>query len=255
MKPPAFKVELPDAERGRSADEIARLDVLNARLSRPPKARGRMSAEKARDADLEERNALEARPVLKADNDWAKTTADETERLALGRGEEVEKRTASGRVVIASRDQLLALLRAGNLTADQYDTAIAVRDLFEQRTAALGSQMGGLGSVKSPTYDNSSAVFYAYQAAAALQKLGNIERAILVGGYRLRDGTYSTVERWAEMFKAPAAPPTHVALQMLKWVCDQNGSLRAFGAGNTYYRNVKALALALDVADCVLRGK
>lgn len=156
---------------------------------------------------------------------------EETVALAEARGEEVH-RGARGQVSVTSRDPLLSLLRGGRLTHDQFDAGAKVKEMYERRFASLGSQMDGLGAASSPTYDNTKTVLEGIQRAKALQKIGQIEREVAI-----------------QCAQEP------VALQMLRWVCEQGHSIRsASGGGRTHERYVRALAMALDVADSVIGG-
>lgn len=227
-----FKIELPDAERGRDQRDLDRLNVLNARLAKPAKPRGRMSADDARAADLAERDELERRPIRQAERQWERDAAAETIKLAEARGEEVE-RAPSGKINIWTRDSLRNLLNAGKLTVDQYETGMKLREAYERRDAGLGSQMDGIGGAGSPTYDNSASVFYGVQTGKALARLSVIEREVAI-----------------QCRHEPAA------LQMLREIVGRGKAVRDFGrTPSVFDRHAKALAMALDVADAVIRGR
>jgi hypothetical protein len=228
----AFRIELPDAERGRDERDLRLLDEINARLDKPPVRRSGMSAEKAREADLRARAALERKPYAKAEEDAVKAGIEEAAQLAEARGEDVDRPANSNKLDIRSRDSLRNLLNAGKLTHDQYDTGAQLREAYERRDT-LGSQMSGLLATGSPTYDNSAAVFYGVQTAKALARISVIEREVAI-----------------QCRTEPAA------LQMLREVVGLGKAITAFGRSDSVLeRHTKALAMALDVADAVIRGR
>lgn len=216
------KIQLPASERGWSDADLKRVDRLRAKLARTD------LKEKQREKTEQELAALLASPTVAAERAWREQMAAETVALAKGRGEEVE-RTLS-RIRVHSRDPLLSLIRAGHLTAEQYDTGIMVRDLYERRHEGLGSQMGGLGGTSSPTYDNSPAVFQGLQRAKALQKIGRIEREVALSA------------------KDEHGRGDPNALAMLRAVCGEGKSLSSQGEGRAFERNARSLARALDLA-------
>lgn len=225
----AGKIELPAHERGWTEGDLRRLDRLRAKLARTD------LKPKKREETEQELAALLASPSVAAERAWRERSAAETVALAKERGEDVE-RTLS-RIRISSRDPLMSLLRAGHLTAEQYDTGVAVRELYERRNEGLGSQMGGLGHTSSPTYDNSPAVFQGLQRAKALQKVARIEREVALNAKDERG----------------RSDPN--ALAMLRVVCGWGDNLASQGKGRAFERNAKSLAVALDIAANVVRGR
>jgi hypothetical protein len=214
--PAEGRSELPDRERGRGEDDLRRLDRLNARLSRKD------LSEKQRQAAIDERTALERAPAERADAAWREAVIGETTALEAARGHAVQ-RLKSGAVRVDSCP-VLRLLRIGKLTAEQFDTAMEVRDLYDARSEGVGSQLGAVNSAGG-AHNNDAYVFGKLQRAKALQRLGTIERRIAL---ECRD------------------EPT--ALQMLREVVGARKSLSAFGEGRAFERNAKALARALDAA-------
>jgi hypothetical protein len=249
-----FLIELPDAERGRTAAEVARLDILNARLAREPKARGRMSAEDARSADLAERDELENRPHIHAEREWARAANDETARLAKGRGEEAAT-SPSGRLEIVSRDPLRRLLNSGRLSPDQHEAAEALRECYEARAGDANSQLAEIVQSTSG-HDNHRFVATRYTRALATDRAQAVELAILTGFYRLRDGSRLEIKAHAA-FKTIGSPPPHVALTVLRDLCAHNIGLSEQAAGGrAFQRNSKALIIALDITlECLMGSR
>jgi hypothetical protein len=256
-----FLIELPDAERGRDERDLARLDVLNARLSKPPKPRGRISADEARAQDLAERDELENRPHVQAERVWAKAANDETARLAHIRGEAATT-NSSGRLEIISRDPLRRLLNSGKLTVEQHEAGEALRECYEARSGDANSQLAELVQSGS-AHDNHRFVATRYTRALATDRAQAVEIAVLTGYYRLRDGTRLQIKAHAS-FGRPALnpatgrvelpPPPHIALTVLRDLCAHNVGLTDQGRGRAFERNSKALLIALDIARECLMG-
>jgi hypothetical protein len=135
-------------------------------------------------------------------------------------------------VRVSNRDAIYSL--AHKLSDDQSKAAVACRDYYETRSQGLGSQMGGLGGIGQPGYDNCPAVFNGVQRAKKLQRIMTIERAITMDA------------------KCRAEPAT---LQMFRAVCCDNKPLSVWGEGRAFDRNLTALKMALDVADAVICGR
>lgn len=155
----------------------------------------------------------------------AELAAGMTETIALeeARGGEVLV-LASGAAIVSERDGLFSLLRITNpITAEQWDAGMAFRAGWEKRSADVGSQMGaGEGG---GAHDNNHFVAARYERAMSTNLMNNI---------RLRVAQ--------ECKDEPAC------LQMLQWVAGDGHSIRAFGGGRSFERNLKALKRALDVA-------
>lgn len=217
------KAVLPDHERGRTQDELTRLAYLESRIG------NKALKKEKREAAADERDRLIAAPGIKAEQAWRDTAAAETTALAEARGEAVE-RQPSGVVEIRSRDPLMSLLRTGKLTAAQYDAAVICRDCYDARSADVGSQMGALGS--GAPHNNDAFVHRRLQHAKKLQRIGVIERAVAL------DCRHEPV-----------------ALTMLRVICGQNLPMSSQGKGRTLDRNAAAFAMALDVADGIIRGQ
>lgn len=211
-----IRSELPEAERGRSGDELKRLAHLDARIANPAISKAK------REAAETERERLITAPQARAEQAWRDQATQETVDLAQARGEDVEV-AKSGKVRVRTRDPLLSLLDGGHLTAEQYDTGLTLRDLYERRSEGLGSQMGAIGGTSSPTYDNSKAVFAGVQRAKAINHLAFVEARIVV---RLDVN----------------------ALTLMRVVCERQLPLSCQGKGRAFERNAKTLAKALDVA-------
>jgi hypothetical protein len=220
---PATKVELPQSERGRGPDDLRRLDRLNARLARQD------LGEKKREAAIAERQKLEAAPVDASDERWRQQATAETVALARSRGETVDA-PKGGRVRVVDRDPLLALIRAGHLTAQQYDAGVSMRDAYDARSEGVGSQLGAVNSTGG-AHNNDSFVLSGLHRAKALQRIGTVERAILL----------------SPLF-GEAKSNANVGLQMLRAVCGEGKSLSSQGEGRAFARNALALAVALDIA-------
>jgi hypothetical protein len=208
--------ELPSAERGRSLEDVRRMDRLLARLARKDLKKDQ------RDAAERELARLEMAPHDAAEANWRESMIGETTALEAARGHTVE-RGRSGAVRI-DRCPILRLLRCGKLTAEQFDTAMNIRDLYDARSEGIGSQLGAVNS-GSGAHNNNAFVLAKLQRAKALQKLGAIERRVAL-----------------ECRDEPAC------LQMLRAVVGERVSLSALGEGRAFERHAKALARALDAA-------
>ncbi len=224
-------IELPESERGFDPAQIARYDKARAMLLQ---TRVKLSEEQ-REGYARTIAKIEANRREWLDKTWREGASSETASLARARGEEVEA-SGSGNLRVVTRDPLISLARKGHLTAEQYDLAVTIRDLYEVRSAGLGSQMGGIGSASSPTYDNSPSVFYGVQRGKALQRLGRIEIAVSLQ-CRLENGQID---------------PNGLA--MLRAVCGEGKSLSSQGEGRALERNAASLARALDVAAGLANG-
>lgn len=246
-----FKIELPDAERGRDQRDLDRLDVLNARLAKPPKPRGRMSADDTRKADLAERAELERRPNVLAERQWARDAAEETATLATARGAEIQ-RSPGGRLEIVSHDALRRLLQCGKLSPEQHEAGEALRECYEMRSSDANSQLANL--VQSGTaHDNHSFVGTRFTRAMASNRAQAVELAVLTGMFRLKDGSLLRIEAH-QAFAAHGAPQPHLALAVLRKVCAENIGLTEQGRGRAFERNSKALLIALDITHECLMG-
>lgn len=210
------------------------------------------------------RKAIDTARTRQVDARWASQAIGETEALAKARGEKLaEEQTAvsdwlrdeetgvrimeGGLPVLGTerakakrandRDPLRSLLAAGRLTTEQYDAGRDVTELYAARSETLGSQMGAIGSVGSPSCDNSRQVFAGVQRAKKLQRLGEIERAVALNA---RDDQ-------------GRSDPN--ALAMLRAVCGEGKSLSSQGEGRAFERNAKSLASALDVVAGMRPGR
>lgn len=246
--PKRLVVTLPEHERGRGADDLRRLDILNRRIAKPlPK--GDKKAEKEREENLREREALEARPHIAADARWVRAANAESLALAVGRGEEVEEDRAGVKRIL-DRDPVLGLVRAGRLTLEQGDIGQAIRECYDRR----GEDAGAVEFTGMPGggHDHEHFIGNRFLRAKATYIIGQIEAAVLTGHYRTRDATLRQVVLHAR-FRAEKVE-THVALTMLRAVCRDGKSLSSQGEGRALERNAKAFSLALDVAGAVIDG-
>lgn len=246
-----FLIELPESERGRGVRDLLRLEVLNARLSKPPKPRGNLTADQARKADLKERESLELAPIQRAEAKWAKETAEETERLATARGEQTQ-RNPSGRLEIISHDPLRRLLNSGKLSPDQHEAGEALRACYEARSSDANSQLAELVQGGS-AHDNHRFVATRFTRAKATERAAAVEIAVLTGNFRLPDGSMLRIKKFAA-YEAHEAPPPNVALTVLRDLCARNIGLTEQGRGRAFERNSKALVIALDIAHECLMG-
>lgn len=246
-EPRAGLIALPANERGLSPEEIARFDKAHAELHSPRLTLG----EKARAARARTMAAIEAKPEEEAERRWREGALKETVELAQSRGEEVEVKPSGG-AEIRSRDPLVRLLKAGHLTPDQHEAAEALRECYEIRASDAGSQLGDLAP-GSGSHDNHRFVASRYTRAIATDRAQAVERAILTGGYRLRDGTFVQIQAFNAF--TPESP-AHVGLTVIRAVCSENKPLSSLGEGRAYHRNLSCLVLALDVAyECLMGGR
>lgn len=223
-EPKRLAIALPEHERGRSEDHVRRLEILNRRLAKPlPK--GDRKAEKAREADLAERDALEALPAVKADQRWQREALAETEALAAQRGEAITEDRAGVRRIM-DRDPLLSLARSGHITPDQLEVGQRVRELYDSRASDAGameySGMPGAG------HDHEKFVANRFSRAKVSAMVVRIEMAVHADG-----GEAGTV--------------------VLRTICMYGRSMNTQGEGRAYKRNCIKFARAMDVADLVLR--
>lgn len=227
---PTDRVTLPDEERGRSARDLERLDQINARLLRgyQPKRGEGGTVEEQREKDLKAREALEHEIIHRADQKLDALRAQETERLAEARGEEIGSERGMKRIL--DRDPLLSLARAGHLTPDQLETGQEVRDLYDRRgedaSAMEYTGMPGGG------HNHEHFVGKRFERAKACEMIGRMERKV------------------AELCTNEPA-----CLTMIRVVCERGMSVTSQGKGRAFERNAAALARGLDVADDVLRRR
>ncbi len=154
----------------------------------------------------------------------------ESVRLEKNRGGTVEE-INRGPVRMRDRDGLRALLGVkGGITAAEYDAGLDYRAGHELRTADVGSVMGGEST--GAGHDNDAYVFARLQRAKKLTRTATIERAVAIGC---------------------ATEPA--ALQMLRRIAGDGYSLSSQGEGRAFERNLKALRMALQVADAIVRGR
>jgi hypothetical protein len=246
-----LRIELPESERGRGAFDLRELDRINARLERNAyrPARGKTALDQRED-DLARREALERQPGLKADGKWQREAVAETQALAEARGEEVSE-DRSGVKRILDRDPLLSLARAGALTNEQLEAALAVRELYDLRVGDAAS--APFDGMPAGSHDHERFVSNRFIRAKATVPAGQLETAILNGHFRTRDGHFYVLKCWPDL-KAVGMEP-HISLRVLRWVCCEHNTLTSMGRGRAYDRHRKALVWALDVADEVLDGR
>jgi hypothetical protein len=212
-----LKIELPDDERGLSAETIARITRLQERANNPRLGKEQRTAARQELARLEHsRQAI-------LDQNWRAATTAETVALAHARGEEVEM-MKSGSVRMKTRDGLQSALEVKDgLSPEQYDAGKAFREAWESRSGDIGSQLGNEGG--GGGHQNDRFVRERLTRAKNLQRLGAIERAVAL-----------------ECIDQP------VCLQMLRAVAGEGISISAFGEGRAFARNLAALKRALDIA-------
>ena len=220
---PQAVVQIPEHERGRSADHLRRLDILTRRIAKPL-SKGDKKAEKMRAEDLAERDALEALPSIKADQRWQREALAETEALAARRGEHVAEDKAGVKRIL-DRDPVVSL--SHRLTHEQFDTAIKIRDLYDSRAADAGAME--YTGMPSGGHDHERFVANRFERAQASAVLGRIERAVAIN--------------------CSAEP---ACLTMLRVICERGHSLTSQGRGRVYERNAAAFCRALDVAEPLL---
>jgi hypothetical protein len=222
-------ISLPPEERGRSEFDIRRLDQINARLLRGYRPRKDLTVEEQREADLKRRADLEREISARAEEKRRLEAMAEADLLAAARGEEVETDRSGIRRVL-DRDPLLSLARTGKLSPEQLETGQEVRELYDRR----GEDAGAMEYTGMPSggHDHERFVGKRFERAKACEMIGRIERAIPI--------------------RCPKEP---AALVMIRIVCERGMSVTSQGKGRAFDRNALALALALDVADDVLRRR
>lgn len=150
-------VSLPAIERGRSAYELAQLDQINARLSRPYKPHKGLTADEQRERDLRARDALERAPEAKA---------------------EAESVVAASMRRVMDADPLLSLARAGHITPDQLDTGRTVTDLYDSRASEAGAM--DYTATRGGSHNNDRYCWTKLDRAKASEMLGRIERQVAI---------------------------------------------------------------------------
>lgn len=247
---PEYLIELPGAERGRNAADIAMLDRINARLARGYKPQRGKTAEQQREDDLRLRENLERQA---AQRDEAKALLDrerETVELAKGRGEAVVE-DAPGVKRIIDRDPILSLARAGVLNEGQVEVAQAIRELYDLRMGDASS--APFDGMPSAAHDHERFVASRFVRAKASVPVGQLETAILNGHYRSRDGMLYFLQTWPDLIGA--GMEVHISLRVVRDVCCHGKTLTSLGRGRAYERNKAALIFALAVANEVLDSR
>lgn len=218
------KIELPDDQRGRSEFDLKRLDVLNARLAKGSVRRGKLSAEESREADLKERQGLERATDVKAEQKWARGAAAESAARATASGAQVSE-DKNGVKRILDSDPLAGLTW---LTTDQFEAGRVMRDCYLRR----GEDAGAMEFTGMPgaAHDHERFVGSRFLRAKATNIVARTEIAVAL-----------------DCRHEPAA------LAMLRAVCGEGKTLTSQGRGRAYDRNCKALAMALEIADSVIK--
>lgn len=215
------RIELPQAERGVSAEDIKLLERLNRRLTANAyQSDKKMSAQERREADLRAREDLERKHRNRQADAAHQARLAETEALAGARGEAiVTDKTGVKRIL--DRDPLVGLAW---LTKDQFEAGQAMREAYLMRADDLGA-VEFTGAPGSP-HDNDKFVWSRHARAKATNLVARVERRVAL-----------------DCRHEPEA------LNMLRWVCEQGNTITSKGRGRSYDRNCHALALALNVAD------
>jgi len=226
-QPEGGRVELPDHERGMDPKDAHRFGILRARLDRPASARGRLSADKAREADVAEIEAIATRYANRGERAALRAGIASTDALAQARGETVSE-DAAGVKRIMDRDPLLSLARGGHITPDQLEVGQRVRELYDGRAQDAGAME--YTGMPGAAHDHEKFVATRFARAKTSAMLIRIEKAVHVN--------------------CSAAP---ACLTMLRVVCERGQTIRSQGGGRQLERNYRAFARALDVADAVLR--
>jgi hypothetical protein len=153
------RTELPDAERGRAADDIRQLDRLNRRLV------------------ANARQHLELSPLDRAAEAEVAAGIAESMALATVRGEEVAT-TTGGVKQLLERDPLLRLASANHITPKHLETGRELVDLYEARCSDLGAiEYGG---TPGGAHNNDRYVDSRLKRAKASEMLGRVERAVAI---------------------------------------------------------------------------
>lgn len=102
---------------------------------------------------------------------------NETVRLARKRGEDVTG-GKTGPVRVRTRDGLLSLLETANITLDEYDRGLEVRQWYEARSAGLGSQLAAQEGKTG--HDNDAFARHRLRLAQKSNAVAKLERRIAV---------------------------------------------------------------------------
>lgn len=202
-----------------TSQELKSLDKARAELERAKNAGNR-------DIALEKVEKIERGIRNRADSAWRSATNAETINLAEGRGETVE--ASKGAIRISSRDGLRSLREAGHITEDQYAVGMEYRAGHEARGRDLKAQ--NIGDGAGGGHNNDLFVASRVLRARKLEFTARVDRAV-----------------------ACACISRPSALQMLRAVAGEGGSLSAWGEGRALARNREALIEALDIAKKVAR--
>lgn len=207
------------------AEEMIR-DATGRGMSADQCARLRYAWRLERGSDVEREEAASICRQIEAELRGGITESIALERARGGEVEEVNR----GPVRMSDRDGLHALLGLKDgLTAEEYDAGLAFRAGWELRSSDVGSQMGAEGG--GAEHDNDLYVFLRLQRAKKLTRTAIIERTVAL-----------------ECVTEPAA------LHMLRRVAGDGMSLSSQGEGRAFSRNLKALKMALKIADAIIRG-
>jgi len=183
----------------------------------------------ARDIARDKIARIAAKPKQRLTVAERKTALEEITRLAEARGEEVDSNPEHGGLMIKTRDGLHRMWKLGHLTREQYETGLIYRKGHEARGADLqASQIGDTGGAG---HNHEAFVAKRFERAKLGQFVGATDRAVALG-----------------CISNPAA------LQMLRHVAGQGGSITDFGGGRALDRNRKGLSQALEIAQRVWRG-
>lgn len=219
---PVKKVELPDAERGRSPSDIKRFDKAVrefAKVSANPRSSVAQLDDRLKAIANIEREASERR-----EREWLDASRKETQALEAARGGEAEV-TPAGAVHCVDRDGLRDLYSRRNspLSNEDYEIGLRYRAGCERRDADLAAT--DYSDSKGGGHNHDRFIWSRLSRAQKTLLVGHIERAIAL-----------------DCRGHPAA------LTMIRWVCGLGHSLRSKGAGRAYETNLKALLHALSVA-------
>lgn len=220
MTRPILRIELPDAERGRAPATIRRWDKLQRKLRNPK------LTPKEREIVMAELHQIEAMPAARANEAWAKAALAESAELARCRGERVTDDGNTRRFL--DRDPLVSLARSGKITADQLETGLAVRDLYDRRREGMGT--GEFTGMPGAAHNHEAFVLRGFTRARATAMVVRVEMAV-----------------------HDACRHEPAALTMLRAICEDGLPITSGGKGRNTERNAGAFALALDVAETVLR--
>lgn len=211
-----IKIELPPEERGLTDHEAKRWDRLQGQLKRQDLTPRR------REIAARSLEAMRKARAEVAERKWRGEALGETIALAEGRGDEIEVSKA-GSLRSKAATVLQRLFVNGHLTAEQLETALTFKALYDARKDDAGAM--DHTAERGAGHNNDQYVWTRVKRAKATQRVWKAEMAITL---QCRD------------------EPD--ALALFRGILGEDKSLRDFGGGREAARRAETFARTLDIA-------